>query len=47
VAITAPRPTAVTNPKINIAREIVSRSVMAMFSGPGKNPGERNSCYLA
>jgi hypothetical protein len=27
----------VTNPKINIAREIVSRSVMAMFSGRGKN----------
>jgi hypothetical protein len=27
---------AVTNPKINIAREIVSRSVMAMFSGHGK-----------
>jgi hypothetical protein len=29
----------VTNPKINIAREIVSRSVMAMFSGQyGKIP---------
>jgi hypothetical protein len=47
VAITAPRPNAVTNPKINIAREIVSRSVMAMFSGSMKNPSERNNCHLA
>ena len=35
------------NPKIIMAREMVNRSVMAMFSGPGKNPDERNSCYLA
>jgi hypothetical protein len=47
VAITAPRPNAVTNPKIKIAREIESRSVMAKFSRRGKNLGARNCCHLA
>jgi hypothetical protein len=41
VAITAPSPAAVIRPKINIAREIVNRSVIAMLSGRGKTQTSR------
>jgi hypothetical protein len=39
VAMTAPRPNAVTSAKINIAREIVNRSFMA--SAPAREKSAR------
>jgi hypothetical protein len=46
VAITAPSPAAVIRPKINIAREIVNRSVIAVSPG-AENSTRRNSSDLA